>query len=122
VPQPPHPSTPPPGALLGTIDEIPDGGGREVVFGEGRDAFRVLLLRRGDSVFAYRNRCPHFYLPLNDAPQRFLTVAGPRVVCSHHNAEFRFEDGRCMDGPCTMSGLAPFPLRREGDRLLAGSG
>jgi len=115
-----HPLAPPAGTPLCSISEVPDGGGREVAFGEGREAFRVLLLRRGDDVYGYRNLCPHFSLPLHYHPQRFVTVERTLVVCAHHNATFRFEDGGCVDGPCGEVGLAPFPVRREGDQLLAG--
>jgi len=110
---------PAPGAFLCALSEVPDGGGREVVFGEGRDAFRVLLLRRGEAVFGYRNSCPHFSLPLNYAAQTFVFDGGS-VACAHHGALFRFEDGACLDGPCGNAGLDPFPIRREGEGLHAG--
>lgn len=115
-----HRHAPPAGTLLCSVAEVPDGGGREIVFGEGRDAFRVLLLRRGDDVWAYRNLCPHFSLPLHYHPQRFVTMDGALVVCAHHNSVFRFEDGACVDGPCGQVGLEPFSIRRDGDRVVAG--
>jgi hypothetical protein len=39
------PFAPQPGTVLCMLAEIPDKGAKEVVFGEGYDCFRVLLLR-----------------------------------------------------------------------------
>lgn len=112
-----HPFAPAPGAYLCAVDEVPDGGGREVAFGDGRDAYRILLLRRGDEVWGYRNVCPHFSIPLNYEPQEFITMDARTVACSHHGSIFRFEDGSCLDGPCTGAGLEALPLRRVGNGL-----
>lgn len=94
------PSAPEPGSALGNREDIPDGGGREVVFGQDKEACRILLLRRGESVWAYLNVCPHFSIPLNFEPQKFLTFDGEILMCAHHTAFFNFEDGHCFDGPC----------------------
>ncbi len=103
-----HPDCPTEGTRLCALDEIPDGGGHEVSFGDGRENFRVLLLRQGDSVYSYVNYCPHFSLPLNYEPQTFVTLDG-LIMCAHHTAFFNFSDGRCVDGPCVGDGLVPLP-------------
>jgi len=102
------------------MEEIPEGGGREVDFGAGKENFKVLLLRQGDRVWAYQNLCPHFSLPLNFHPQTFVTL-DDLVMCSHHTAFFRFEDGACVDGPCGNVGLTALPFHRRGDALLFGT-
>jgi nitrite reductase/ring-hydroxylating ferredoxin subunit len=117
-----HALGPEPGAYLCRLDEVPDGGAREVAFGEGRDAYRVLLLRRGGMVWGYRNVCPHFSLPLNYEPQGFLTEAGETITCAHHGATYRFEDGRCLDGPCTGAALDALPVRNFSGRLHVDGG
>jgi nitrite reductase/ring-hydroxylating ferredoxin subunit len=114
------PSAPTAGTLLCEVTEIPDLGARELTFGEGNDAFRILLLRRGEAVWAYRNRCPHHSLPLNFEPDVFHTFDGEIVMCAHHTAMFRIDDGYCFDGPCLGARLDPLPLVREGDRLRMG--
>ena len=103
-------SAPAQGSFLGRRDDIPDGGGREVAFGEGKDAFRVLLLRRGETVWGYLNLCPHFSIPLNYEPQKFLTFDSEVLMCAHHTAFFRFEDGGCFDGPCEGAQLTPVAI------------
>jgi nitrite reductase/ring-hydroxylating ferredoxin subunit len=104
------PFAPRPGTYLCTLEDVPDGAGIERVFGEGSDPFRVLLLRRGSNVWAYRNLCPHFSIPLNYEPQKFVTFDGEVLMCAHHTAFFRFDDGRCFDGPCEGAHLQPIDI------------
>ena len=109
-----HPDRPADGTKLCGIDEIPDEGGREVTFGEGKENFKVLVLRRDGQVWSYVDYCPHFSLPLNYEPQTFVTLDG-LIMCAHHTAFFNFSDGRCVDGPCVGDGLVPLPcFIREG--------
>jgi nitrite reductase/ring-hydroxylating ferredoxin subunit len=83
------------------LDEIPDGGGLDVQ----ADETRYVLLRRGAEVWAYLNRCPHFSISLDYEPGVFCTYEGALLMCAHHSAMFRFEDGHCIDGPCQGAAL-----------------
>jgi len=114
-----HPDRPAQGTRLCAVEDIPDQGGREVSFGASKENFRILLLRSGRDVWSYVNFCPHFSLPLNYDPQRFVTLDG-LVMCAHHTAFFNFHDGRCVDGPCLGAGLIPLPIFRRGDDLYFG--
>lgn len=88
------------------FDELPDGGTRG--FPPAPGGFTGLFaLRRGERVQVWVNSCPHLGVPLDWAPDRFLTYDGSRIVCSTHGAEFRLDDGLCLRGPC------------KGDRLEA---
>ncbi|BAN26108.1 Rieske (2Fe-2S) protein [Caballeronia insecticola] len=93
------------------LDDIPDGGGLEA-------APAVLVLRRGAQAWAYRNVCPHFSIPLNYEPDAFWTYDGGLLMCAHHSAMFRFEDGVCVDGPCEGASLVRVPIRIEDGRVL----
>ena len=106
------------GTPLGSVSEINDGGGREVVFGEGKHVFRLTLLRDGDAVYGYVNRCPHFGTPLNMGPA-FVTTQR-RVICVSHYARFRFRDGYCEDGPCLGASLESVPLTVCDGRIQIG--
>ena len=114
------PFAPSPGTALCDVGDIPEGGAKEISFGEGKDAFGVVLLRRGDSVWAYRNRCPHHLLPLNAEPDLFHVFDGEILMCAHHTAMFRVEDGYCFDGPCQGANLEGLPLQRAGTNLKMG--
>jgi len=101
--------SPPPGTPLCAVQDIADGAAREFCFGKGRETFRLVVLRSGDRVWGYVNFCPHFSLPLNTEPDRFLLFAG-RIYCANHTAAFRIEDGYCEDGPCAGDWLERVPL------------
>jgi nitrite reductase/ring-hydroxylating ferredoxin subunit len=101
------PFAPPTGTRLCAAGEVPDGQGKEIVFGEGKDAFRIVLFRLGERVHAYHNCCPHFSLPLNYEPGLFHILGGGVLMCAHHTAMFRIEDGDCIDGPCAGARLTP---------------
>lgn len=94
------------------LDDVPDGGGLEA-------RAEVVVLRRGDSAWAYRNVCPHFSIPLNYEPNTFWAYGGELLMCAHHSAMFRFEDGVCVDGPCLGARLTAVPIRVEGRRIFA---
>lgn len=115
-----HPDCPRPGTRLCAIGDIPDQGGFEVTFGEGRENFKILLLRQGKKFWSYLNNCPHFSLPLNYQPQTFI-VMDSMVVCAHHTAFFNFGDGACVDGPCAGTGLTALPVFQVGDDICFGS-
>lgn len=99
-----------------------DGAGKEIVFGEGHDCFRLLLLRIGSRVWGYHNCCPHFSLPLNYEPDTFHIFDGEILMCAHHTALFRIEDGVCIDGPCAGARLRTVPVVVSGGRVLIARG
>lgn len=105
-----RPLAPAIGTLIGSKDEVPDGGSKEFVFGAGLNAFRMFVVRSGDDCFAYLNLCPHYSLPLNVREDEFLTRDGARIMCRRHLAIFRMEDGLCIDGACVGSSLEAVPL------------
>lgn len=103
------------GTLLGALSSIPDGGAKEV-----RDG--LLVLRRGDDAWAYRNVCPHFSVPLNYEPDTFWTYESQVVMCAHHSAMFRFEDGLCIDGPCSGARLTPVAITIQDKNIFINEG
>jgi nitrite reductase/ring-hydroxylating ferredoxin subunit len=104
-----HPYAPAVGTELGPADAIPDGQGREYVFGPDHEAFRMFVVRRGHEVFGYVNVCPHFSLRLNYRANQFTTRDG-EILCSMHFALFRLDDGVCIDGACPGRALDPVPV------------
>lgn len=112
------PFAPAPGTVLCALAEIPDEGAKEVVFGEGYDCFRVLLLRSGGDVRAYRNRCAHVHIPLNYEPGEFHLLEGGVLMCAHHGAMYRIADGFCFDGPCEGASLSPVSVGVRGEGVV----
>ena len=103
------------------VEDILDAGGREVAFGDGKEPFRLMLLRRKELVWAYHNSCPHFSLPLNFEPQHFIALDGELVMCAHHAAFFNFDDGMCVDGPCAGTRLLSVPIRLSDGKVFIAS-
>ncbi|PRX36938.1 nitrite reductase/ring-hydroxylating ferredoxin subunit [Paraburkholderia sp. BL18I3N2] len=98
--------------FLCTLDDIPDGGALEIP-ADRAGAPGIVVLRRGDDAWAYRNMCPHFSIPLNYEPNTFWAYDAELLMCAHHSAMFRFEDGACVDGPCEGASLTPVEIRIE---------
>jgi nitrite reductase/ring-hydroxylating ferredoxin subunit len=93
------------------LADIPDGGAR--VIDSAETGVPVIIVRRGEAVWAYVNRCPHFSVPLDFEPGEISCYRGQVLMCAHHSALFRFEDGHCIDGPCTGSALDPVGVTVE---------
>jgi nitrite reductase/ring-hydroxylating ferredoxin subunit len=85
------------------LTDVPDGGAR-VIDVSPADA-PIVVVRRGAQVWAYANRCPHFSVPLDFEPGEISCYRAQVLMCAHHSALFRFEDGHCIGGPCAGASL-----------------
>lgn len=79
------------------LAEIEDPGAFGFSLPDGRPAF---LVRQGDAVRGYLNRCPHMGNRLDWAPHRFLNRARDLILCASHGAVFELQSGLCVGGPC----------------------
>jgi nitrite reductase/ring-hydroxylating ferredoxin subunit len=118
------PNAPAPGTRLCGVGDVEERTAREFRFGEGRDAFSMLLTRRDGELRGYVNACPHFQLPLNapSRPDRLMTIDGERLKCAHHLALFCPLTGLCVDGPAKGDSLIRVPLDiRDGAVFISDS-
>ncbi|MEX3846151.1 MULTISPECIES: Rieske (2Fe-2S) protein [unclassified Paraburkholderia] len=90
------------------LDDVPDGGAR--VIDAALAGRPVVVVRRAGEVWAYANRCPHFSVPLDYEPGHVPTYRAQVIMCAHHSALFRFEDGQCVEGPCAGAKLDAIPV------------
>ncbi|WP_293644113.1 Rieske (2Fe-2S) protein [Thiolapillus sp.] len=81
-----------------------DARGYRLVLDDGGE-FSLIVVREGDLVFVYRNRCPHTGINLEWQPDRFFDLGGAFLQCATHGALFRLEDGYCVRGPCAGDSL-----------------
>jgi nitrite reductase/ring-hydroxylating ferredoxin subunit len=108
----------PPGTRLCAVADVDDGSARVVELGRGWPIVEVIVLRHGDRWVGYLNRCPHMPVPLNLLAAVF--VAGDTLICDHHSARFRIDDGYCTDGPCKGESLAAIAVaERDGAIVVA---
>jgi nitrite reductase/ring-hydroxylating ferredoxin subunit len=110
--------------FLCRLDDLADGASRGFdPAGTGQDT--VLLVRRGDRVFGWRDACPHHGgTPMAWRKDEYLDAARTHIVCAAHGARFDIETGACTLGPCLGQRLQPVGLvvtnneihiRREGE-------
>ena len=93
------------------LSDIGPQGARAFTLGGGDWPLRGVVVRLGESVRGYLNRCPHAGHPLDLLPQRFLTADGSLILCSSHGALFEKATGYCVAGPCMGRALTPLALQ-----------
>ena len=87
------------------LDDLPDGGLLEVEAEIDGVAESLILHRKGDSVHAWLNICPHAGRRLDWAPGKFLMSKDGLLVCAAHGASFELSGGACIAGPCRGDSL-----------------
>ena len=110
------PHAPLPGTLLGHMDEVGDGQVlmRQVFTAEDsaqQHPFKLLLLRSGQNILAYANRCAHFGVPLAARQEQLLFQSHTSISCNVHYARYRWSDGVCDKGDCEGEALIGIPLQ-----------
>ena len=78
---------------------------------------RLFVVRKGDVLAAYLNRCPHTGAPLEWLPDQFFDLDSSFIQCAIHGALFRPEDGYCVRGPCAGQSLQALELMVEEGHL-----
>ena len=110
-----HLTTTPPNVTLGPLDLIADGQARNFVLEMRAGRFHGFVVRKGETVHGYVDRCAHMAIPLAQQLDDYLTPDGTFIQCSWHGALYRIEDGVCVGGPCSGARLLPWPVEvRDG--------
>ena len=81
------------------LHELADPGAKGFTLGSGDWPLRGFVVRRGATVRAYVNHCPHAGFPLNWQPDAFLAAQVPLILCVMHGALFDIGTGRMRVGP-----------------------
>jgi nitrite reductase/ring-hydroxylating ferredoxin subunit len=92
------------------LEELADPGARGFRVGEGEWPLRGIVVRVGNDVSAYVNRCPHAGHPLDLKPDTFLSPDRRHLICSSHGARFEPLSGHCVSGPCAGLSLRRIPV------------
>ncbi len=103
----------PPGIALGPLDQVADGKARNFVLEMKAGRFHGFVVRRGDGVTGYVDRCPHMGPPLAQQLDDYLTADASLIACSWHGALFRIDDGVCVGGPCAGAALTAWPVEQR---------
>ena len=100
----------PAGVTLGPLAQIADGAARNFVLQMRAGRFHGFVVRRGEGVVGYVDRCPHMGVPLAQTLDEYLTPDCTRIACAWHGALFEIADGLCVGGPCVGARLTPWPV------------
>ena len=93
------------------LAELADGG---IVAGRvGED--EVVVIRRGDDVFAIGAHCTHYHGPLAEG-----LVVGDTVRCPWHHAEFCLRTGVALRAPA-LDAIHCYDVERNGERIVVGA-
>lgn len=103
-------SATPGGVGLGPLTQIADCAARNFVVQTRSGRFHGFVVRRGDGVRGYVDRCPHAGLPLAKTLDDYMADGGRYIACSWHGALFDPETGDCVGGPCAGQRLTPWPV------------
>jgi nitrite reductase/ring-hydroxylating ferredoxin subunit len=114
----PRLSATPAGVTLCRLEDIADGAARNFVLQMRAGRFHGFVVRRGETVHGYVDRCPHAGVPLAQTLDDYLTPDGTLIACSWHGALFEIEGGRCVGGPCVGQSLAPWPVAVRDGRIV----
>lgn len=79
----------------------------------GRDA--LFIVKRGATLNAYRNRCPHQGASLPWKKNAYLNADGSRIMCGAHGALFDIDTGQCVQGPALGQALEPIEVQLTTD-------
>lgn len=108
------------GQALCAVVDIPDGGGKGLTVDGAHGPLDIFVVRKGTTVSAYVNSCPHIGTPLDWVPDRFMDPSGGYIMCASHGALFDIADGACIAGPCAGARLQRVPVEvRDGILTLA---
>jgi len=115
------PHAPSVGTVICAISDLPASGARLFWFGpaDGK-RFGIIVLREGDEIRAYVNRCAHFGVPLSQTDEHLIVKPGKSLVCNVHYARYRWQDGSCEFGDCDGENLIPLPLSIADQQLRIG--
>jgi nitrite reductase/ring-hydroxylating ferredoxin subunit len=105
------------GTMLMRLSDVADGATKEFVLDGGDWPPSGFVVRVGNKVHAYFNRCPHALRPLNFLPDRFLSPDGGLIQCTAHGALFEKATGFCIAGPCLDESLRRIAVRVVGDSI-----
>jgi NADPH-dependent 2,4-dienoyl-CoA reductase/sulfur reductase-like enzyme/nitrite reductase/ring-hydroxylating ferredoxin subunit len=90
-----------------SLDQLPDGG--QLLGHNGGEA--VLVLRRGEEIFAIGATCTHYGGPLAEG-----VVDGDTVRCPWHHACFSLRTGEALRAPA-LNPVSCYKVEREGERI-----
>lgn len=83
--------------------------------GEDRTGF---VIRYGNALYGYLNRCAHVPIELDWNEGEFFESSGLYLMCSTHGAIYIPETGRCAGGPCRGGSLRTITVFEQDNQIF----
>ena len=100
------------------LQSLQPGEARKFGFRRDGEDLEGFVMRHGDGLVAYVNRCPHWGVDLDMGEGTFYAAKVDRIFCRNHGALFEPRTGVCDNGPCAGQSLEALRLRFEGDLVV----
>lgn len=101
------------------LDDLVEGKARGFTLETLADEpLSVIVVRQGQQVLGYQNRCPHTGVNLEWLPDEFMDDTLQYFVCATHGALFRVEDGECVAGPCQGESLNSLAVHVDNQQVI----
>ncbi len=78
----------------------------------------AVVARKMGRLYAYANVCRHIPLTLDLGDGDVMAVDKRHLLCHHHGALYRVEDGKCVMGPCDGSALVKLDVEVVDGELI----
>lgn len=118
------PGAPAVGTLVGALPSFADGQATMVSLPAaipGAPEFKLLVLRQGDHVHAFANRCAHFGVPLAAQAAQLISTPLKSLTCNVHYARYAWATGACEAGECDGEALIAVPIDHDNGVLRIGA-
>ncbi|MFT4570201.1 MAG: nitrite reductase/ring-hydroxylating ferredoxin subunit [Hyphomicrobiaceae bacterium] len=102
---------------VAAVEELAEGATIKFHFSEGAEKSEGFVIRRGGTVYAWRNRCCHIPMTMDWVENRFLSRDGCHIQCATHGALYEIETGLCVWGPPAGEHLPGFPVEEKQGRI-----
>ena len=107
----------PRGLILARLETLADPCAIVIDIEHEGSRHSLILTRSGETIAAFRNRCPHAGYPLQRADGAILLQQNRYIVCGAHAASFTL-DGQCAGGPCNGEALERVDVRVQDGAVL----
>lgn len=104
---------------LCSLDELDEIDSRGFVISDVSPDRNIFIVKNKKDVYAYENRCPHNFSPLDWSPNQFLDFDKKYIQCANHGALFEFDNGYCIYGPCAGQSLQAIKIEVKNRHVFA---
>jgi nitrite reductase/ring-hydroxylating ferredoxin subunit len=94
--------------------DIPENGSK----GFERNGEKYFAVKKDNTVYIYKNSCPHIGVALEWVEDQFLDSSHTMIQCANHGALFVIESGACVAGPCSGQSLTAVKFSIQNDLIF----